>query len=83
MKRACWLFALTLVPLLVSTQVRKAWVRTWGGTESYGQGRGVAVDDSGNVYVAGNTTVSGKFLGVVVKYAPNGNYQWSRQHSNA
>lgn len=76
MRKSILVLALTCLPLLASAQFHKAWVRTWGGTDKYGLGRGVAVDGSGNVYVAGSTTVYGYFAGVVVKYSPGGEYLW-------
>lgn len=81
MRKACLILALTFSPFLVSAQsplFNKSWVNTWGGPDNYGLGRGVAIDDSGNVYVAGSTTVNGYFTGVVVKYAPDGQYLWHR-----
>ncbi len=78
MRRSFLFFALTCIPLLASAQFHRAWVRTWGGPDKYGLGRGVAVDDSGNVYVAGETTVSGSFVGVVVKYSAGGEFLWHR-----
>jgi hypothetical protein len=78
MRKAILVLAVALVPLLASTQVHKAWVKTWGGTDSYCLGRGIAVDDSGNIYVAGNTSVSGSYAGVIVKYATDGRYLWDR-----
>lgn len=65
------------------------WVRGTRGSDA--EGRGVDVDGSGNVYVAGGarigTTFSGTSLSVVnggnwecfvAKYAPNGALQWVR-----
>ncbi len=40
---------------------------------------GVAVDTSGNVYVAGNTNGNLNTIAfLTVKYDTNGNYQWNR-----
>ena len=78
MRRALWFLVGALVPLLASAQVHKAWVKTWAGPDSYGLGRGVAVDDAGNVYVAGSTSQSGYYMGVIVKYAADGRFLWNR-----
>jgi enterochelin esterase-like enzyme len=60
---------------------------TWSeqlGTTGNDKGAGIALDETGNVYVAGFTDGTlesnvGKFDGVLVKYAPSGARQWTRQ----
>jgi enterochelin esterase-like enzyme len=60
---------------------------TWSdqlGTTGNDKGAGVALDAAGNVYVAGFTDGAlqssvGKFDGVLVKYGPGGDRQWTRQ----
>ncbi|MGB7062105.1 MAG: SBBP repeat-containing protein [Candidatus Zixiibacteriota bacterium] len=55
-----------------------AWVRTYGGSGSgLDTGLGVAVDDSGNVYVAGPSTGSGTgFDYTTIKYDSTGSIAW-------
>ena len=55
------------------------WNRTWGGGES-DYGYGVAVDSSGNIYLAGATPSFGAGSSdmVLVKYNGNGAQQWNR-----
>jgi hypothetical protein len=57
------------------------WVRQIGTSRS-NEGRGIAVDESGNPYLLYNTQVSVGPPGVdffVAKYDPNGSPQWTRQ----
>jgi len=77
----------------ISPNFPPAWARTWGG-ENYNDpgdiGYGVAVDDSGNVYVAGRHDLAVDFdpgLGIDIhpgggtflsKFDSNGNYKWAR-----
>jgi len=55
------------------------WYRTWGGDNS-DRGRGVVVDSSGNIYLAGYTQSFGAGYDdmVLVKYDRNGVEQWYR-----
>jgi len=68
------------------------WARTWGGIDSE-LGYGVAADDSGNVYVAGQFvstvdfdpgggtdehTANGSFDIFLSKFDPSGVFQWAR-----
>jgi enterochelin esterase-like enzyme len=64
---------------------------TWSdqlGTTGNDKGAGVALDESGNVYVAGFSdgrleASVGKFDAVLVKYGPAGVRQWTRQFGTA
>jgi len=68
-------FRLLAFPISAFCQVDTAWVRYYSGP---GEAWATAVDDSGNVYVAG---VSGIPIAswVVLKYNRNGNLVWIRQ----
>ena len=83
MRKSILVLALILFTLVASAQVRKCWVKTWGGTDNYGLGRGVAIDSSGNVYVAGQTSINGYFMGVIVKYGPGGQQLWETTFGTA
>ncbi|MFX1455895.1 MAG: SBBP repeat-containing protein [Promethearchaeota archaeon] len=60
------------------------WNRTWGGGEC-DVGRGVAVDSSGNIYLAGETFSfgAGFYDMVLVKYDGNGVQLWNRTWGGA
>lgn len=96
---ARWLQAsvLTLLlsaPLGVAAQYNNEWVR-YGGSPSEDNGRGVAVDQQGNSFVAarfngsmtfGNTTLqaqNGSQDAALIKYDPQGNVLWARAGGSA
>lgn len=61
------------------------WTRSYDGP-AHGSdiGRGVAVDNVGNIFVTGQSQGSGTGLDfVTLKYAPNGTLLWSRRYSRA
>ncbi|MCI0531803.1 MAG: SBBP repeat-containing protein, partial [candidate division Zixibacteria bacterium] len=59
------------------------WVKRYNGTGNESdQAHALAVDDSGNVYVAGGSDGSGTGDDyVTIKYAPNGDTGWVRRYS--
>jgi len=72
--------------------IREGWARTWGGSD-YDLCRGVAIDSSGNVYVAGgfqetvdfdpgtgtdNRTSNGYTDVFLAKFDSSGNFVWGR-----
>jgi uncharacterized delta-60 repeat protein len=78
-----WLAAsLLLLPTLLAAQVDTAWVRRYDGPRhSLEYATCIAVDNSGNVVVAGATRDS--FFGdddfLVIKYYPSGDMAWVRR----
>ena len=54
------------------------WQRSLGVSGSSEQGRSVAVDSSGNVYVCGYSTASGPNNFQIAKYNTSGTIQWQR-----
>jgi hypothetical protein len=59
-----------------------AWVRRYNGPEdSNDQGDAVAVDDLGNVYVSGVSSIGEEAYDyTTIKYYPNGDTAWIRRH---
>jgi hypothetical protein len=62
-----------------------AWVRTYNGpSNSSDFASAIAVDDSGNVYVTGNSYASGTSIDyATVKYDSTGNTVWVKRYSNS
>jgi hypothetical protein len=56
-----------------------AWAKTWG-TENDDEGYAIAVDTSGDVYVAGRTRISldRGWDALLLKYSPSGSLLWAR-----
>jgi hypothetical protein len=81
-----WIVTLSLwaLPAVAETVVDTAWVRRYNGPGNSGDwGYAIAVDDSGNVYVTGES-YSGIMPAndyVTVKYYPNGVIAWVRTYN--
>lgn len=65
--------------LKYSSASNLVWQKTWGGAQSE-SASALAVDTSGDVYLAGATTLAGAglFDVVLLKLSPDGNIQWKR-----
>ncbi|MFH1865768.1 MAG: SBBP repeat-containing protein [Candidatus Eisenbacteria bacterium] len=60
------------------------WVARYDGPVSnFDWVRGVAVDDSGNVYVTGSTRTDNHFDYVTIRYNPDGEEAWVETHSSS
>lgn len=55
-----------------SSEGELLWVETWGGNNADAEGKGVAVDPSGNVYITGDYYNSV----FIIKYTPDGKMVW-------
>ena len=78
---AAFLFLLFQSP--TPAQVYETWVSHYDGPVSndYDAGRALAVDDSGYIYVTGESWNGFDYDYATVKYNPNGNEVWSRRYS--
>ena len=86
MKKNAFIILISIIFLLVNhtfTQVSQQWVAIYNGaTNQADGGSSIAIDDSGNVYVAGYTSISSaKSLYLTVKYNSSGTQQWVSTYS--
>ncbi len=72
-----------VLPALAEALVDTAWVRRYNGPGNSGDyAEAIAVDDSGNVYVAGESYASGTGIDyATIKYRPNGDTAWVRRYN--
>src|SRR5574341_1204041 len=84
MKKLTFLLAVLLYHLPVLAQVDTAWVRRYNGPgNSSDYPHALAVDDSGNVYVTGQSAGSGtSYDYATIKYSPSGDTLWVRRYND-
>jgi hypothetical protein len=78
------LVILLLFSVRISAQsVDTAWVRTYNGSaNSTDSASAIALDDSGNIYVAGSSTGTSTSADyTTIKYLPNGDTAWIRRYN--
>ena len=81
-KRIALLVLLSLYYTPALAQVDTAWIRLFNGLgNSDDAAQALAVDDSGNVYVAGYSWNGTSDDYVTIKYAPNGDSLWVRRYN--
>jgi uncharacterized delta-60 repeat protein len=61
------------------------WAKTYNGPENnYDEAKALAVDDSGNVYVTGQSWGSGSYYDyATIKYDPSGNQLWVKRYNGS
>lgn len=61
---------------------QQIWVRRYNErSDELGAGHAIAVDGSGNVFVAGGSGEIGPFSAVIIKYNTNGKQLWAKRYS--
>ena len=81
---AIWITVLVLwaLPALAEVIVDTAWVRRYDGPANDGDGAtALAVDDSGNVYVTGDSWGMTSGACATIKYYPDGDTAWVRRYN--
>ena len=80
-KKAIFFLFVFLSYIPVLAQVDTAWVRRYNGPgDSRDQATALAVDNTGNVYVTGDSYSLSFFGYATIKYAPNGDTLWVRRY---
>ena len=70
------------IPVKINSQVTQEWVATYSGTGSgYNFPKKSAIDKFGNFIIAGNSSNTGGYDYVVLKYSPSGVLIWSRRYN--
>src|SRR5574341_1871142 len=84
MKKLTFLLAVLLYHLPVLAQVDTAWVRRYNGPgNSSDYPHALAVDDSWNVYLTGQSADSGtSYDYATIKYSPSGDTLWVRRYND-
>ncbi len=77
-------FFLWVVPTFAIDVVDTTWVRRYNGpANGVDEANAVAIDDSGNVYVTGQSYNGTNLDYVTIKYYPNGDTAWVRRYNGA
>lgn len=73
-----------IVTIKYNSSGQQQWIATYNGDFYTDQGREIAIDNAGNIYVAGITFRSSDFYNcIILKYDQNGNELWNTQYTSS
>ena len=83
MKKFILILIILAYPFVSNSQVTEEWVKNYNGPgDSVDYAVSLAVDNSGNIYVTGNSDGSGTLSDYcTIKYSPNGDSLWVRRYN--